>query len=181
MTLSIEQVAKARATAQEKLDEAKSAYEDEAAKLEAQIRKLDDWLWTNGSHTANSVTEEYVALRDSRAVLKKEYDTRDQQIKDAMQVREIWLQQAMDAIDAKSLRTDHGTAYKTIKTRSNCADWPAFWDYIAENKRFDLLEKRVSQKPISDMLEEDGSLKEGEELPPGINLFRESTITVRRS
>ena len=175
MTVSIEQIAQAREVAQAKLDEATAAYEGEVGKYREQILKLDIALWAMGTHTADSVTEEYVALRDKRSDLKTAYENEDKILKEAMTARECWLMEALDGIGAESLRTSHGTAYIQIKTRANCADWPSYWQYMIDNKRMDLLEKRVAQGPITKMIDN------GEELPPGLNMFTERTVTVRRS
>jgi len=175
MTLNVEKVSEALNTAYAKLDEAKSAYMDEASTLTASIDKLSKWLWANAPHTADSVIEEYVAVRDARAEIKKEYDDADARLKLELERRETWLLSAIDSVGVEALRGEHGTAFIQVKRRSSCGDWPTFWQYLADNKRFDLLEKRVSQAPIAKMIEE------GEDLPPGINIHSERTVTVRRS
>lgn len=175
MTLTVEQVCQALETLDAKIDEASSAYNSEMESLSAKKQKLKAWLWANAEHTADSITEEYVKLRDDRAILKKDYDTKDDVLKSDMEARENWLLAKLNEVGADSFRTEHGTAYIQTKTRSSCSDWTLLWDYIAENKRFDLLEKRVSQAPISKMIEA------GETLPPAINIFSERVVTVRRS
>ncbi len=175
MTYNAEQIQDALNRLRDSMDEATSAYESEMAALRAKAQKLEDWLWEHGEHNANTVTEEYVAMRDLRAANKKAYDTEDARIKEQMRKREIWLMEAMSAIDAEALRTEHGTAYIQTKNRFNCGDWPGYWQFIKENDRFDLLEKRPAQGPLGKMLEE------GEDLPPGINTYSERTVTVRRS
>lgn len=187
MTLNIEQVLEGRDKAEAMLAEARKSFEDEAAKYRKIIAGCDAWLWKNGEHTADSLTEEFVALRDARSDLKQAYDNDDEALKAQMKLRTDMLREMLDKMGAKSFRTDHGTAFKTVKTRANCGDWPTFWEYLWENKRFDMLEKRVSQKPITDMLDDNGQIKtdaDGNplyELPPGINLYQETEITVRRS
>lgn len=175
MTHSIEQIAAARAVVQDKLTAATAQYRAEVAVHKAQLRKLEAYIWEHGEHTADSVTEDYVALRDMRSDLKAAYETEDKELKEQMAARETWLLSALDTIGAESLRTNHGTAFIQTKRRSSCGDWPSYWGYMKEHDRFDLVEKRVAQGAINKMLEE------GEELPPGVNLFSERTVTVRRS
>lgn len=175
MTLSVEQICQALETLDAKIHEATSAFNDEYATLAAKRQKLKAWLWANSEHTADSITEEYVLLRDERAVLKKEYDDKDDILKESMDKREAWLLNKLNEVGADSFKTEHGTAYIQNKTRSSCSDWTLFWDYIARNNRFDLLEKRVAQSPITKMIEG------GEELPPAINIFTERVVTVRRA
>lgn len=175
MTLTHEQISEGRQNAIEKLDEARSCFEAERDRLTNTIHKLDQWLWTNTEHKADDVVEEYVALRDQRAVIKKAYDTEDAYFKEQLETREVWLLGKMHEVGMEAMRTPHGTAYIQVKTRANCADWPLFWNYIATEGRFDLLEKRVAQGPISKMI------ADGEDLPPAISTFTEQTVTVRRS
>lgn len=175
MSLSIEQVSEALA----KLSDARSALEStflgEAELLDAKIDKMQTWLWENGSHTGESLVEEYIHFRDKRAQIKKQYDIQDTRFKEYMTQRESKLLEMMQTMGVSSVRTSFGTAYTQDKARYNCADWPSYWGYIKENDRFDLLEKRPSQAPLAKMEEE------GIELPPGINTYKEKTVTVRRS
>lgn len=172
---SHEQVSEAfgRYTAQ--LEELESSYNEQRQALMKKLAPIEQWLWKHSTHTADSIVEEYIAMRDRRAVIKASYETEDEDIKAKMEQRDAWLLQAMQTIGAESFRTAHGTAYKQLKTRSNCADWPAYWAWIAATGRWDGLEKRVGQKMISDMIEA------GQELPPGINTHTEHTVTIRKA
>lgn len=175
MTHSPEKVLAALHTLQDQLDEASSAFNGEAAELRRKIAYLTDWLWKNSPHTAETVIGEFVKLRDARSALKAEYEARDRELREQMDAREAWLLDALNTIGADSVKGTAGTAYITTQVRSSCADWHLFHEWIGRNGRFDLLEKRVSQKPIRDMLEN------GDELPPGISTFTERVVTVRRS
>lgn len=124
--------------------------------------------------SADKVTDAYVKLRDKRSELKRAYEIEDAAIKDKMNKLEVWLMTTLRAIGADSLKTEHGTAFITTRDRASCADWGTLWSWMAENGRLDMLEKRVSTKPVIDYLEEYG------ELPPGVSINREQTINVRR-
>lgn len=52
-------------------------------------------------------------------------------------------------------------------------DWNKFWDYIAINKRFDLLQKRPSDKAIMAMVEAD-------QMPPGIETVLIPDVSVTK-
>lgn len=175
MTLTAERVSEALEKAQDKLAESTSAYLDEKRKLEEQIGKLKTWLWNNTQQTADVVVGDYVKLRDERSALKKLYEEDDNILKDEMALRENWLLRAIQSIGGESVRTAHGTAFIQTKTRSNCSDWPSFWKWIATHERFDMLEKRVAQRAMSELVEN------GQELPPGINLHQEQEVQIRRS
>lgn len=160
---------------EQRLAEARDAYMSEAATIRAAITKIRNWLWEHGEHTADSIAEEYIALRDKRHELKQDFEEQDRELKEQMHRRDVWLLEQLNTIGADSIRAGGATVFLTTKVHSNCADWPTYWNYIKEHDRFDLLEKRVSQAPIANML------KEGEPIPPGINTYVERTVTVRRS
>lgn len=174
MTATTEQLLAALEKLEGSLAEATSSYESEAAKLKAKIKVVNDHLWIVQEHSADSIVEKFVALRDGRSELKKKYDAEDRTLKDEMEKCEVWLMQAADSIGAQSIKGHAGTAFIQIKTRYNCSDWPNYWEYIKEHDRFDLLEKRPAQGALKELQEEG-------ELPPGISTYSERTITVRRS
>src|SRR5690606_4698555 len=103
------------------------------------------------------------------------YDKYVAEIEVKMDRIEAWLLENMDKVGADQFKAASGVAYIQTKTRASCADWATFWNYLQENGRFDLMEKRLSSKAIGDMLEETG------ELPPGVNIHRERTVVVRKS
>lgn len=175
MTHTIEQVLAGRAKLQATLDEANASHSEYAADIRAKLAKLDDWLWKNTQHTGDGVIAEFVKLRDERSALKAEYEARDRELREQMDTREAWLLEQINTLGVDSIKGGAGTAYVTTQTRSSCSDWPLYWEWIKTNNRFDCLEKRVSQKPIKDMIEN------GDDLPPGINTFTERVVTVRRS
>lgn len=124
--------------------------------------------------TADQVTAAYVKLRDERSAIKQEYDAKDAAIKEKMAKLEVWLMTKLRDLGADSLKTSNGTAYISTRDRATCSDWGSLWSWMAEHGRVDMLEKRVSTKPVVEYLEETG------ELPPGVNIDREQTIIVRR-
>lgn len=174
-SLTAEQVSEGLETFKERLAEATAAYGDEAARLRERVAKLQAWLWANGEHSADSVTEDYVAMRDERSALKAEYDARDAELKARMEAHETWLLKTATDIGAESIKTAHGTAFVQVKQRFSCGDWDGYWAYIKETGRFDLLEKRPAQAALGKMV------KDGQDLPPGTNVFSERVVTVRRS
>lgn len=175
MTITVERVSEALEAARSKLDEATSSYHDERVRLQAQMDKLQAWLWANSPQTAETVVQDYVGYRDERSALKKVYETEDEAIKERMALRENWLLRMLQSVGGDGIRTAYGTAFIKTNTKSSCSDWPSYWAWIKEHDRFDGLEKRVSQGMISKMVED------GIDTPPGINLHQEQTVQVRRS
>lgn len=109
------------------------------------------------------------------------------------EVRELRLamQKVVDAVKAReneckehiiqnlSKSDDTGAAGKRYRAQivqkevPTLKDWDAFTSYVAKSGRWDLLHKRVSNKPVSDMWEE------GEEVP-GVEKFRTVDVSITK-
>jgi hypothetical protein len=123
----------------------------------------------------DQVVQAYLKLREKRSDLKKAYDTEDGDLKTKMERLETWLMQQMQATGATQLGSAHGTAYQQTVMKGNCSDWPSFWQWLADNGRFDMVEKRISVKTIQEHWQETG------EMPPGINVNPELRVIIRKS
>lgn len=175
MSLNEEKVLEGLARVDALLSETQESYATEMDTLLKQRLALMEWLWKHGTHTMDSVVERFIKLRDRRAAFKKTFDTIDKAETLEMDKHDVWMLQMLESMDATSMRTAHGTAFTQDKNRYSGADWPLFWKFIKDNDRFDMLEKRVGQKAVEEYREETG------EIPPGLNVFSEKTVTVRRS
>ena len=65
---------------------------------------------------------------------------------------------------------------RSIKSRVHVLDWDAFYDYVLENKAPQLLQKRVHESNFEEFMSE----RRSDGLPPGVNVAREYSITVRK-
>lgn len=175
MSLTEEKVLEGLARVDALLSETEQSYAQEMETLLQQRLQLMEWLWKHGSHTMDSVVERFIMLRDRRLHFKKTFEAIDKIESLEMDKHDIWMLETLNNVNATSMKTEHGTAYTQTKNRYSGADWPIFWNFIKENDRFDMLEKRVGQKAVDDYREETG------DIPPGLNVFTEQTVTVRRS
>lgn len=62
----------------------------------------------------------------------------------------------------------------TEKLKPKADDWEKIYDYIVENDRFDLLQKRLGDRAVLDIFEETGKM------PPGIGKFNAIDISVTK-
>lgn len=123
----------------------------------------------------DTVIAAYIKLRQQRADLKKAYDDEDGKLIKKMDRLNAWLLQQMQATGSTQLGSEHGTAYQQTVMKGNCSDWPTFWNWLAENGRFDMMEKRLAVKAVQEYYQETGSL------PPGISVNPELRVNVRKS
>lgn len=118
----------------------------------------------------------YIKMRDKRAELLRQYETQDEAIKEQMETLESKLLELCKSIGADSLKTQHGTVIRTVKTRYWTSDWNSMHKFIMENNMPELLEKRISQTAMKQLLDENPDM-----LPPNLNTDSRYAITIRRS
>ena len=124
---------------------------------------------------AEEIIRNRIALRDKQAALKKKYTERENELKAAMSALDAMLLEQMQAIGAESIRTTAGTVYKETKRSVTTADVETFFNYVRETESWDMIEKRPARATVLEWADEHGTL------PPGLNLFSELTIKIRRS
>jgi len=94
-----------------------------------------------------------------------------------MSVLEAQLLDLCNQIGADSIKTSVGTVMRNLKERYWSKDWENFYKFVLEHKAVELLERRVHQTNMKSFMSE----HLGEGLPPGIDVMREFTVTVRKA
>jgi hypothetical protein len=120
----------------------------------------------------------YLTLRGEREKLAAEFDAKDRVIKDDMTLIEQAMLAICNSTNADSIKTSQGTVMRGVKERYDCNDWSGFKDFILEHQAVDLLQRRIHQSNFKSFLSEHTIEAEG--LPPGVSIFRELNITVRK-
>lgn len=121
--------------------------------------------------------EAYLAIRNERDRIRKEYEAQDEALEQEMSSLEGLLLSVCNDLNANSINTKHGTIIRSLKERFICNDWDNFKKFLVENNLIDCLEKRIHQKNFGTFMADN---KEAG-LPPGVNVLREYDISVRKS
>jgi len=124
---------------------------------------------------ADQLVAVYIKMRDKKDAIRHDMEQQMNHIEEQMQVVSQQILEICKETGAESIRTAHGTAYRTIKQRFWTNDWEAMHKFIRENEAMELLERRIHQTNMKQFLEENPELK-----PAGLNIDREYAITVRR-
>lgn len=119
----------------------------------------------------------YIALRNSRAELKENYEEADAKLKADMDQIEQAMLEICNDVGADSIKTTLGTVIRKVNERFYCTDWDNFKNYVLENEAVELLERRIHQGNFKEHMTQ----IEGQGLPPGVNVMREYGITVRKA
>lgn len=124
----------------------------------------------------NELVKAYLTIRNEREKIEMEYKERDMQLKADMAVLEQEMLSGCNDMKVESLRTDSGTVIKSLKERYTCADRDNFNKFVLETGAVELFEARLHQGNFKEFMSE----RHHEGLPPGVNVMREFTITVRK-
>ena len=118
----------------------------------------------------------FIKIRDARDTERREWEARDAEYNEQLDLINAELLEICKDANATSIKTKHGTAIRTVKTRYWTNDWEQFYKFMIENNAPELLEKRIQQTHMKEFLEENPDV-----LPAGLNVDSQYTITVRRS
>lgn len=117
----------------------------------------------------------YIKIRNAREELTRAYDEEVAELGAQMQVLKHKLLEISKESGVTSFKTEHGTAYRTVKNRYWTNDWESFYNFMREQGAMELLEKRIHQTNMREFLEDHPEMH-----PPGLNVDQEYEITIRR-
>jgi len=118
----------------------------------------------------------FIKIRDARDAERREWEAKEAEYNEQLDLINAELLEICKEANATSIKTKHGTAIRTVKTRYWTNDWEQFYKFMIENNAPELLEKRIQQTHMKEFLEENPDV-----LPAGLNVDSQYTITVRRS
>lgn len=118
----------------------------------------------------------YIAIRNQRDTLKREYEGKDVDLKNQLAKLEEVLLSECNNINADSIKTGSGTIVKTLRENFVCSDWDGLKGFIMENGLIELLQQRLHNGNLKEYMVTHGN----EGLPPGINSIREYSIVVKK-
>jgi hypothetical protein len=124
----------------------------------------------------DKLAEVYIKIRDKRAQLKQAFEAKDNELDEQMQVLSDEMLEVCKRLEADSVRTQHGTIIRSVKSRYWTNDWDSMYQVIKEHGAFGLLEKRLHQTNMKEFLAENPSF-----YPIGLNVENSYTVVVRRS
>jgi hypothetical protein len=118
-----------------------------------------------------------LTLRRERETLKAQYEAGDSELKKDMEGIEAALLDVCNKTNVNGLKTQYGSVTRQVKDRFFCTDWDNFKKFVEAEGSLDLLERRIHQRNFKEFMAE----RQGDGLPPGVNVLREFDIVVRKS
>ena len=113
---------------------------------------MADAMETEGISLAK-ITEVYLKIKARRDVLSVEYNEADDKLVSQQDKIKSTLLRYLKENDIKSVKTDAGTFYRTIKQKYWTSDWESMHKFILEHEVPEFLDKRLNQKNVKEFLE----------------------------
>lgn len=123
----------------------------------------------------DELVDQFVRLRDK---IKEADNAHKEKIKPAKEYLDALtgkLLERLNDIGGDSVKTPHGTAYRTTRRSASIADGEAFRNYVISTEGFDLVDWKANANAVDDFIKSEGSA------PPGVNFTTAFTVGVRRS
>lgn len=121
------------------------------------------------------ITKAHINIRDARNELRKQYEASDADLKAAQVKLEGVMLDHLNQHGMESVRTEAGTFYRQEEITPSASDWNALYEWIKDNDAWDALERRIKKTFVKEYQE----MHSGG-LPPGISVYREFIVRVRR-
>ena len=129
-----------------------------------------------GSLPLNKMMRAYLKIKEERARLSTDFNEADDKLVSQQNTIKSALLEYLKENDMKSVKTDAGTFYRTVKQKYWTSDWEHMHEFILEHKVPEFLDKRLNQKNVREFLEENPDL-----LPKGLNVDAEFALTIRKA
>lgn len=128
---------------------------------------------------AEKLISDYIKIRDAIKIKEAEHKKELARFKAVQDRIEAMLMAEFNDTGAESVRTQSGTAYRSIQTSVKVADRVSFFDFVFGLPREEgecFLEAKANKSAVEQYME----IHDGE-LPAGVNVTRIATINIRRS
>lgn len=127
------------------------------------------------SPSVDKLTEIYLKIKTRRDELSRVFKTEDDELKAQQdKIKSALLNHCKEA-NVESVRTEHGTFIRTVKTRYWATDWSEMHKFVLDRRLPEFFEKRLNQGAVKNYIEENP-----DDIPDGLNIDREYIITVRK-
>jgi hypothetical protein len=124
--------------------------------------------------TPAELVERYIALRNLRDKIRDEHKDQLEPIVAAMDRLEGVVLDHLRSTGVESMRTAGGTVYYSRRDSFKVVDGPAFFQFVFDNQRSDMLENRAAKEAVNAHLKDTGTL------PPGVGVSSEYVVGFRK-
>jgi hypothetical protein len=138
---------------------------------------LDQFIAKIAAMPTDKKVKLYVKAREAKAALARQFALEEAQFKVIMETAENFMLQDADKAGVTGFKTEYGTTYTAETAKITIADEQQFYDFVLQAKDLNFFEKRVSSKHVEEFMKNNPSVGS----PPGLSLFRERQMRVRKA
>jgi len=124
-----------------------------------------------------SKVQKYIQIRNELAEIRKTFQAVEVALKADLEDISFEILNISDELGVDSLKTEYGTAYRSVKSSYRVLDWEMYLQWAEEHGALHTIQKRVTKTAVDEIVEAD---LDGD-LPPGLDLYTEVTINIRKS
>ena len=124
-----------------------------------------------------SKVQKYIQIRNELAEIRKTFQAVEVALKADLEDISFEIVNISDELGVDSLKTEYGTAYRSVKSSYRVLDWEMYLQWAEEHGALHTIQKRVTKTAVDEIVEADL----GGDLPPGLDLYTEVTINIRKS
>lgn len=122
----------------------------------------------------DELVDQYVRLRDKLKAADEAHKEKTKDAKAYLDQLNGRLLERLNDVGGESVKTPHGTVYRTTRRSATIADGDTFRKYVIDNEQFDLVDWKANANAVDDFIKEQGVQ------PPGVNYTQAYTVGVRR-
>jgi hypothetical protein len=122
-----------------------------------------------------NLVEVYRKIRDAIAQRKEAFEAELEELDKSLSVVSAAILDFCNAHNLDSVKTPVGTVSRRVQTRYWTNDWESMYNFVVENNVPFILEKRIHNGNMQQVLDENPDL-----MPMGLQLDRKFTIQVRK-
>lgn len=130
--------------------------------------------WEPAMPTTAEMIERYIDLRNTTKEMTDTFEKSLAPYKEAMTTIESAVAGELLVLGADSVKTEHGTAYRTEWTSVKVADRETFMDFVFDGRREGFLTNAVGKEAVKEYMDEHAGT-----LPPGLDVTRGYKVNFR--
>ena len=115
-------------------------------------------------------------IRDAKSRLTSEYEKEYTRLGQQEKQVTVELLRRLHERGATQTKTPHGTVSLGVNMQASIADENVYFNFIRETGDLDFFQRRIKIAHLKEYME----VNEGR-VPPGLNIFKEQTINLRRN
>jgi hypothetical protein len=124
--------------------------------------------------TIDIMVAQYVQLRDRLKLADDAHKEKTKPAREFLEKLNNDILSALNKVGGDSIKTPHGTAYRTEKKSATIADGEMFRGYVTDNALFDLVDWKANATAVA------AHIDEHKVPPPGVNYTTTFVVGVRR-